>query len=91
MLAAAPHNVNTIAENFDMSRQAVSLHIKILTESGLIIIKQKGRDRYCEAHLEKLNEVSTWIEQYRQLWEKKFDNLDIYLENLKKLRNGEQK
>lgn len=91
MLAAAPHNVNAIAENFDMSRQAVSLHIKILAESGLIVIKQQGRDRYCEARLDKLSEVSAWIEQYRQQWESRLDNMETYLENLKKQRNGKQK
>ncbi len=91
MLAAGTHNVNTIAENFDMTRQAVSLHVKILTDCGLIIIRQKGRDRYCEARLDKLSEVSAWVDQYRQHWESKLDTLEVYLENLKKQRDGKQK
>jgi DNA-binding transcriptional ArsR family regulator len=66
MVATKALNLNSIADNFDMSRQAISLHIKILTECGLITIKQQGRERFCEAKLEKLNEVSIWIEQYRQ-------------------------
>ena len=84
MVAAKSLNLNTIADNFDMSRQAISLHIKILTECGLISIKQQGRERFCEARLEKLNEVSVWIEQYRQHWESKLDGLELYLNKLQK-------
>ena len=71
--------VIAVAENFDVSRPAISKHIKILTECGLITIKQQGRERYCEARLQKLNEVSDWIEQYRVFWNKKLDALDDYL------------
>jgi len=70
---------NNIAENFDVSRQAISLHIKILTECGLITLKQQGRERYYRAKLDKLNEVSQWVEQYRQFWNTKFNSLDKYL------------
>ena len=66
MLAQQPLNVNTIAEKFHVTRQAVSLHVKILNECGLITIKQQGRERYCEAKLAGLNEVSVWVEQYRK-------------------------
>ena len=62
-------NIDSVAENFDVSRPAISKHIKILQECGLLVIKQYGRERYCEAKLEKLNEVSDWIEQYRKFWE----------------------
>jgi len=72
-------NLNAIAENFDVSRPAISQHIKILTECGLIVIKKQGRERYCEAKLQQLNEVSAWIEQYREFWVKKFDALDHLL------------
>ncbi len=88
MIAAKPHNVNSIAENFDMTRQAISLHIKILTDCGLVKIKQQGRDRICETQLDKLSEVSAWVDQYRQHWESKLDALEIYLEKLKKERYG---
>jgi len=91
LIAGQPHNVNSIAEQFDMSRQAVSLHVRILTECGLIIIKQNGRDRFCEAKLDRLSEVSAWVDQYRKHWERKLDALEIYLEKLKKAKYGKQK
>lgn len=75
-------NLNSVAENFDVSRPAISKHIKILTECGLIEIHQQGRERYCEAKLEKLNEISEWVEQYKEFWNKKLDALEIYLEKL---------
>lgn len=91
MVADQPHNVNAIAEQFDVSRQAISLHIKILTDCGLIVIKQQGRDRFCTAQLDGLNEVSAWIDQYKQHWESKIDSLETYLAKLKKERNGKSK
>jgi DNA-binding transcriptional ArsR family regulator len=91
LIAGQPHNVNSIAEQFDMSRQAVSLHVRILTECGLIVIKQNGRDRFCEAKLDRLSEVSAWVDQYRKHWERKLDALEIYLEKLKKAKYGKQK
>ena|ERR1022692_4127469 len=75
-------NLNAVAENFDVSRPAISKHIKILTECGLIVIKQEGRDRFCEAKLSKLNEVSDWVEQYKQFWTTKLDDLEVYLNKL---------
>ena len=77
-------NLNAVAENFSVSRPAISKHIKILTECGLVVIKQKGRDRYCEAKLDKLKEVSHWVEQYKKFWNEKLDALEIYLEELQK-------
>src|SRR6058998_1117855 len=82
LVARQSMNLNAVAENFDVSRPAISKHIKILTECGLIAIKKQGRDRFCEAKLEKLNEVSDWIEQYKQFWETKLDALEIYLAEL---------
>ncbi len=79
-------NLNSVAENFNVSRPAISKHIKILTECGLVVVKQQGRERYCEARLQKLNEVSNWIEQYRQFWEAKLDSLEVYLEDLQKTK-----
>jgi hypothetical protein len=58
--------------------------VKILTECGLISIKQQGRERYCEAKLDGLSEVSVWVEQYRKSWENKLDSLEIYLEKIQK-------
>lgn len=82
LIAYNPLNLNAIAENFDVSRPAISQHIKILTECGLIAIKKQGRERYCEAKLQQLNEVSDWIEKYRKLWEGRFDAMDKLLEEL---------
>ena len=81
MIAHQSLNLNSVAEQFQISRPAVSKHIKILTECGLITIKQRGRERYCEAKLQKLNEVAEWVEQYRVFWMKKMDALERFLVN----------
>lgn len=91
MIAQETLNLNAIAENFDMTRQAISLHIKILTECGLVVIKQQGRERYCEAKFDQLSDVSEWIEQYRKHWDKKLDSLELYLEKLQKDRKHGKK
>lgn len=75
---------NAVAEHFAISRPAVSKHIKILVECGLVAVRQQGRERYCEARPEKLDEVSDWLERYRSLWEARFDRLDEYLEEVQK-------
>lgn len=82
MLAQKSLNLNAVAEKFDVSRPAISKHIKILTECGLVVINQQGRERYCEAKLGKLNEVSDWVEQYRKFWTAKLDALENYLNEL---------
>ena len=82
MIAHESLNLNSIADKFHISRPAISKHIKILTECGLITIKQYGRERHCEAKLQKLNEVSDWVEQYRKFWTQKLDALEIYLDEL---------
>lgn len=84
LLALQSLTLNAVAENFDISRPAISKHVKVLEECGLIKINQQGRERYCEAKLDKLNEVSQWIDQYRQFWETKLDALDKYLIELQK-------
>ena len=81
-------NLNAVAENFDMTRQAISLHIKILHECGLIIIKQEGRDRYCSIQPKKLAEVADWIEPFRAMWEERFNKVDEILKKLKTKKNG---
>jgi DNA-binding transcriptional ArsR family regulator len=86
MLSQQPLNLNTIAEKFDVTRQAVSLHVKILHECGLISISQQGRERFCEAKLDGLSEVSVWIEQYRKSWEKRLDSLELYLDKIQKTK-----
>jgi DNA-binding transcriptional ArsR family regulator len=88
MIAHKSLNVNTVSENFDVSRAAIYKHMKILTECGLVVIKQKGRERYCEAKLTKLREVSDWVEQYRQMWAERLDSLENYLNELQTKNNN---
>ena len=83
LIAYQSLNLNAIADNFEISRPAISQHIKILTECGLVIIKKQGRERYCEVRLQQLSEVSVWIERYRKLWDERFEVLDDMLEVLK--------
>ena len=83
-------NLNSVAETFDISRQAVSKHIKILTECGLIVIQKQGRESYCIARLEKLSEVANWLEQYKQVWEHKFEALDNLLHKLQQNKDNQQ-
>ncbi|PYF74867.1 ArsR/SmtB family transcription factor [Pedobacter nutrimenti] len=86
-IAAEPLNLNSVAESFDISRQAVSKHMQILTECGLVEITQKGRERYCQAKMEKLDEVSDWVAQSKQLWINRFEKLDQYLTEIKTNNN----
>ncbi|HNM38475.1 MAG TPA: metalloregulator ArsR/SmtB family transcription factor [Anaerolineales bacterium] len=76
--------LNGVAENFRISRPAVSRHIKILKECGLVVVTPQGRERFVEARFDKLEEVSRWVEQYRQMWEEKFNRLDDLLDEMKK-------
>jgi len=80
MIAHQSLNLNAVADHFNISRPAISKHIKILTECGLINIKKQGRERYCEARLQKLNEVEKWIDQYRVFWTSKLNTLENFLE-----------
>lgn len=84
LLALQSLTLNAVAENYNISRPAISKHIKVLTECGLIEIKQEGRERYCTAKLDKLSEVNAWITQYRQFWEGKLDALEQYLDKIQK-------
>ena len=79
MIAYRSLNLNAVAGNFDVSRPAISKHIKILTECGLITIRQQGRERFCEANLKSLVEVSSWVDQYRAFWTARLDALEAYL------------
>ncbi len=79
IISHQPLNLNAIAGRFDISRPAVSKQIKILHECGLITIRQEGRERYCEANLKSLKEVSQWLDQYRVFWTGKLDALETFL------------
>lgn len=86
LLSQRSMNMNDVAENFDISRPAVSKHMKILTECGLVVIRQQGRERQCVAQLESLSEVSAWVEKYRLFWEARLDALESYLAQLQQER-----
>jgi len=79
-LVQSPLTPNIVAKNFHISRPAISKHIKILTECGLVIVKQTGRERYCEINFNALREVSEWADQYRVFWTKKLDALGEFLQ-----------
>jgi DNA-binding transcriptional ArsR family regulator len=79
LLASQSLNLNAVADHFTVSRPAISKHIKILTECGLIQVRKEGRERYCQANLHQLQQVSAWIEQYRKFWETKLDALESFL------------
>ncbi|MBN8679516.1 MAG: winged helix-turn-helix transcriptional regulator [Chitinophagales bacterium] len=82
MLARQSLNVNSVAEHFSTSRVAISKHLKILEECGLVTVAQQGRERICIAQPERLREVAEWTEQYRQFWNEKLDALERYLADL---------
>lgn len=79
LIAKSPLNLNAVADNFDISRPAVSKHIRILTECGLVTIEQRGRERFCNANLRSLKEVSEWVEKYRIFWNNRLDALEELL------------
>lgn len=82
LLAGKKLTINEVALNFEVSRPAVSKHIKILTECGLVVSTQVGTEKFCEVKLEKLTEVSDWVEQYRKYWTSQLDSLDEYLKKI---------
>ncbi len=84
LIAYESLNLNSIAEHFDISRPAISKHIRILSECGLVLVRQNGRERYCEAQLQKLKLVSSWVDTYKRFWTRKLDALDQFLQKEKK-------
>ena len=81
-LTTKSQNVNALAKKFDMTRQAVSLHIKYLQECGVIAIKKEGRERHCSLEVQKLAEVADWLVPFRKMWTGKFKQLDSLLDDL---------
>jgi DNA-binding transcriptional ArsR family regulator len=83
LLALHVMTPNAIAEHFDSSRQAISKHIKILTECQLVNQQQSGREIHYHFNPQKMKEVDIWIEQFRAQWETRFSQLDEFLKNQK--------
>jgi len=84
LIALQAMTPNAIAEHFDSSRQAVSKHIHILAECQLLEQKQVGREIYYHFNPKKMKEVDKWLEQFRNLWENRFTNLDSLLTKIKR-------
>lgn len=84
LIALQAMTPNAIAENFHTTRQAVSKHLRILTECELVRQEQKGREIYYSLEIEKMKEIDEWLEQYRKIWQTRFEQLDEVLEMIKK-------
>ncbi len=82
LIALQAMTPNAIAEHFDSSRQAVSKHLRILTECELIKQEHKGREIYYSLESEKMKEIDKWLEQFRKIWENKFNSLDELLKQI---------
>lgn len=84
LIALQAMTPNAIADNFNTSRQAVSKHLRILTECELVKQEQKGREIYYSLEIDKMKEIDKWIEQFRKIWETRFNQLDNLLSTLNK-------
>ena len=83
LIAMKAMTPNAIADNFQITRQAVSKHIRILTECELIKQENKGREIYYQLEIDKMKEIDKWLNQFRKIWETKFNQLDLVLATLK--------
>jgi DNA-binding transcriptional ArsR family regulator len=82
-LAQGAATVNELAEPFDVTLPAISKHIKVLERAGLVVRGQRAQFRPCALDAAPLEEVSTWAEQYRPVWEARFDRMENYLRRLR--------
>ncbi|SDF58984.1 regulatory protein, arsR family [Dyadobacter soli] len=83
-LSQGPLNITQIGQDFAISKQAIAKHIKILSECGLVIMSQKGRQQVCEARLDELDQVTDWVTESRKLWNNRFEKLEAFLDKTKK-------
>jgi DNA-binding transcriptional ArsR family regulator len=84
LIATQAMTPNAIAEHFDTSRQAISKHLRILTECELVNQKQEGREIYYSLEIKKMKEIDNWLQQFRKIWESRFNQLDTLLTKIKK-------
>jgi DNA-binding transcriptional ArsR family regulator len=84
LIAVQALTPNALAEHFDTTRQAVSKHLKILTECEVVTQEQKGREIYYRLKIEKMKEIDEWLEQYRKIWETRYRQLEDLLASIKK-------
>ncbi|GAB3851422.1 metalloregulator ArsR/SmtB family transcription factor [Hymenobacter terrigena] len=83
LIALQAMTPNALAEHFNTTRQAVSKHLRVLTECELVRQEPQGREIYYSLQLERLKEIDHWLSHYRQLWETRFKQLDTVLSTLK--------
>jgi DNA-binding transcriptional ArsR family regulator len=84
LIAAQAMTPNSLAEHFDTTRQAVSKHLRILTECALVKQEYQGREIYYQLEINKMKEVDKWLDQFRRIWETRFNQLDNVLLTMKK-------
>src|SRR5690349_11632865 len=83
LIATQAMTPTAVAEHFDMTRQAVSKHIKVLTECSLVRQEQAGREIYYQLNADNMKAIADWLEPFKKLWETRFDQLDALLTNKK--------
>lgn len=87
LIALQAMTPNAIAEHFDTTRQAVSKHLRILTQCELVKQEYQGREIYYSLEIDKMKEIDKWLEQFRKIWETRFNQLDEVLLTIKKQKN----
>jgi DNA-binding transcriptional ArsR family regulator len=80
LLASRSYNLNTVVSKFEVSRPAIAKHLRILTECGLVETREHGREKFFQARLKGLQEVSDWTDRYKIFWTQKLDALGQFLE-----------
>ncbi|MXV16490.1 ArsR/SmtB family transcription factor [Hufsiella ginkgonis] len=83
LIASQAMTPNSLAEHFDTTRQAVSKHLRVLTECGLVKQEQSGREIYYEINAEKMTDIDKWLDQFRKIWQSRFNQLDEILLTIK--------
>ncbi len=91
LIALQAMTPNAIAENFHTTRQAVSKHLRILTECEVVTQEQRGREIYYSLEIDRMKEIDQWLEQYRKIWEGRYEQLDVLLAELKHQEKQEKK
>jgi DNA-binding transcriptional ArsR family regulator len=88
LLASQTMTAGAIAENFDAARPTISKHLQILNECDLVKSNQQGREIFYELKVDKMQEIDLWLEQFKKIWENRFDNLDRYLADLQNAKKN---
>lgn len=89
LIAVKAMTPNAIAENFNTTRQAISKHLRLLSECELVKQVHQGREIYYSLEIDKMKEIDIWLDQYRKIWETQFKQLDQLLETIKKQKDGQ--